>query len=215
MNFCGTRITTGPAKNKSTKKSELLRMQKGMWKCEKQAIEKHNAEIRLQNKGASLTTLKTIDMSFLRKLDEHKNPVFGVFPTTTFSCCLEITTTWEGKFASLSCGLPKAIGNGYRKGFKGKQLGKSRKRYSLDAEFVGLLPQKIKDKITALREAGVATYLVANTNWERTEMKPIDPDPLVIASYRGKTYLVDVFDASIEENYVAHEFTEDPEDAQD
>lgn len=212
MNFCGTRIKTGPAEGKLTKKSQLLKMKKGLWKCEKQAIEKHNAEIRLQNKGASLTTLKTIDMSFLRKMDQHKNPVFGVFPTTTFSCCLEVTTNWEGKFASLSCGLPKAIGDGYRLGFKGKKLSSSRKRICLDADFVGLLPQHIKDKIMALRETGVNTYLVANTNWERTEHVALDPDPLVIASHRGKTYLVDVFDASIEENYVAHEFTEDPED---
>ena len=43
------------------------------------------------------------------------------------------------------------------------------------------------------------------------ETPPIDPDPLLIAVHKKKVYLIDVFDASIEENYVAKEFSIDAE----
>ena len=148
-------------------------------------------------------------MSFLGKLNkENKTLVFGVFPTTTFECTLDIRLDNNGVFQSVACGLPKAIGNGYRTGLKGKKLHKGYRHYCLNAEFTGLLPQKVKDKITALRGAGIKTYLVASTTWTEKDI-PVDPDPLIIAQYKGKVYLVDVFDASIEENYVAHEFSED------
>lgn len=209
MIFCGSRIKTYPAEGNPAEQLELLEMKKGMWKCEKEAINRHNAQVRLQNKGTALAMLKTLDMSFLGKLNKDKHPVFGVFPTTSFSCTLNVTCGWEGKFSSLSCGLPKAIGDGYKHGLKGKTLGSGSRRYRLEANFVGLLPQRIKDKIIALKEAGIKTYLVANTTWEKVVVKPVDPDPLVIAVYRKKVYLVDVFDASIEENYVAKEFSED------
>lgn len=215
MNFCGTRIKTAQAERKSTKKLKFLEVQKGMWKPEKQAIKEHNDQVRLQNKGALLTTLKTFpDMSFLGKVDLNKNPVFGVFPTTTFECQLEITLNSDGKLASFSCGLPKIIGNGYRVGLKRKKLSDKYRRYTLEATFVGLLPQKTKDKITVLKEAGVPTFLIADTHWKETETKPPNPDPIVIAVYNKKVYMVDVFDASIRENYVAHELTEDPEETE-
>jgi len=211
MNFCNTRIKTTPAEGKPEKKLELLEVQKGMWDCEKKAIANHNAHVRIQNNGASLSTLKTLDMSFLGKLSKDKDPVFGVFPTTNFECTLDMTLNRDGVFQSVACGLPKAIGDDYRKGLKGKKLGGSHRYYELKSEFTGLLPQKVKDKIVALKGAGIKTYLVATTTWEKKEIRK-DPDPLVIAAYKSKVYLVDVFDASIEENYVAHEFTKDPED---
>jgi hypothetical protein len=210
MIFCGTRIKTQTPEKKAEKKLELLEVQKDMWDCEKKAIKNHNAQVRLQNKGASLSTLKTIDMSFLGKLGEDKKPIFGVFPTTTFDCTLEIRLNRDGAFDRIASGLPKAIGDGYKLGLKGKKLHNGYKHYSLNAEFSGLLPKIVKEKIVALRKAGISTFLVAETGWVAKEI-PKNPDPLVIAHYKGKVYLVDVFDASIEENYVAHEFTEDPE----
>ncbi len=217
MNFCGTRIKTESAIEKSIKKSEeLLEIKKGMWKCEKQAIRDHNAKLELQNKGALLSTLKTMDMSFLGKLDNDKNPVFGVFPTTSFDCKLKISFCKDGSISSINCGgLPKLIGDGYREGLKGKKLRKpsssSYRTQTLSSSFAGLLPQTTKDKITALKDAGISTYLVADTQWETSALKASNPDPLLIALFGTKVYLVDVFDASIEENYVASEFAEEQE----
>jgi hypothetical protein len=215
MNFCGTRVKTEePAVKNPAKKMELLEEQPGMWKCEKEAIKEHNDNVALQNKGALLSTLKTVDMSFLGKLDKNKHPVFGVFPTTSFKCKLTITLGSGGTFSTIGCGgLPKIIGDGYRTGLKGKKLANRYKNYNLSANFVGLLPQKTKEKIVVLKEAGIATYLIADTQWKSTPVKAPNPDPLVIALYNSTVYLVDVFDASIEENYVAHEFTEDAESA--
>ncbi len=213
MNFCGTRINTQPAAEKKIKNAQKpLEVQKGMWKCEREAVKEHNEKIELQNKGALLSTLKTLDMSFLGKLDDNKNPVFGVFSTASFTCKLTITVNTKGQFSSINCGgLPKLIGDGYREGLKGKKLRKEAdwyKRSILSANFVGLLPQTTKDKIIALRETGIPTFLVADTHWKTTEARVPDPDPLLIALHDKKVYLVDVFDASIEENYVVSEFTE-------
>ena len=214
MNFCGTRITTEPAVEKTTRKEAgLLQITEGMWKCEKEAIRKHNEQIELKNRGATLSTLKTMDMSFLGKLDKNKNFVFGVFPTTSFDCKLDITLNDSGTLSTMSCGgLPKLIGDGYRTGLRGKKLHTGYRHYILSANFAGMLPQKTKDKIMALRAAGISTYLVADTHWKTTEAKAPNPDPLLIAPFEGKVYLVDVFDASIEENYVASEFTEKQEE---
>ncbi len=210
MNFCGIRIKTEKAIGKVTKKTELLEIQEGMWKCEKEAIYKHNKRIALQNRGALLPTLKTIDMSFLGKLDKNKYPVFGVFSTNSFNDCkLKIRLNRGGVFGTINCGgLPKLIGDGYREGLKRKKLHTKQKEYMLTANFVGMIPQKTKDKIIALKDAGISTYLVAETHWKKTEEKAPNPDPLLIAPFEGKVYLVDVFDASIEENYVVSEFTE-------
>ena len=215
MNFCGTRIKTESAVEKTIRKSEeLLEVKKGMWKCERQAIKKHNDKILLQNKGALLSTLQTMDMLFLGKLDNDKNPVFGVFPTTSFDCKLKISFAMAGTISNINCGgLPKIIGDGYRAGLKGKKLRKtsssSYRSQTLSASFVGLLPQTTKDKIVALKEASIPTFLVADTQWQMTALKAVNPDPLLIALFGTKVYLVDVFDASIEENYVASEFAED------
>ncbi len=214
MNFCGTRIKTEAAAEKSMKKAEgLLEVQKGMWKCERHAIQKHNEVIELKNRGAYLSTHRTIDMSFLGKLSQDKNPVFGVFPTTSFDCKLKISFRQDGGVASINCGgLPKLIGDGYREGLKNKKLRKqsssSYRTQTLSASFVGLLPQKTKDKIVALKEAGMPTFLVAEAQWKISEMTTPNPDPLLIAIFGEKVYLVDVFDASIQENYVVSEFTE-------
>ena len=214
MNFCGVRIKTEPAAEKKMKKLKPLEVQKDMWACEKEAIEEHNAKVKLQNKGASLSTLNTIDMSFLAsKFDTDKNPIFGVFPATSFNCKLTITLSSNGIFTSLAGGgLPKIISDGYRVGLKGKKLHDRWKQYELRARFVGLLPQKTKEKITALRGAGISTYIVAETRWDMKNAKLPNPDPLIIAIHDSKVYLVDVFDASIAENYVAHEFTTDPDE---
>ncbi len=208
MNFCGTRIKTVPAENKPTKKLELLQIQEGMWACEKQVINNHNELVALQNQGCLLTSLKTLDMSFLGRLDEEKNPKFGVFSTDTFGCHLDLELGSGGKFESLRCGLPKVIGNGYRSGFKGKALSNRRRSYSLEANFIGLVPQKTKEKVSVLQKAGIKTYIIAETSWEKKEQPK--PDPLVIAFYNSKVYLIDKFDASIEENYIAQEFSIDP-----
>lgn len=213
MNFCGTRIKTTSPVDKVAKKLEFLDIQPGMWRCEKKAIDQHNSKVALQNKGVILSTLKTVDMSFLGKLDQKKNPVFAVFPTTTFRCSLNITLNKSKKLQSISSGLPKIIGEGYRT-LKGKLMAKPGSdgwgQYILNAEFVGLLPTETKEKITTLRKAGIPTFLVANAVWKKSKKVP-NPDPLVIAVYENIAYLVDVFDASIEENYVAKEFTVDPE----
>lgn len=212
MNFCGTRIKTEEAIGKPIKKAELLEIRDDMWKCEKDAVRKHNESIEIQNKGVLLSTFKTMDMSFLGKLGKNKNPVFGVFPVTTFDCKLEITLTEGGTLSTMSCGgLPKLIGDGYRAGLKGKKLHTSYRQYRLAANFAGMLPQTIKDKIVALKEAGIPTFLVAETHWKMTEFKAPNPDPLLIALFETKVYLVDVFDASIQENYVVKEFTEKAE----
>lgn len=216
MNFCGARIKTEPAAEKTMKKSEgLLEVQKGMWKCERRAIQKHNEVIELQNRGAFLATHKTLDMSFLGKLGEDKNPVFGVFPTKSFDCKLKISFRMDGGVTNINCGgLPKLIGDGYREGLKNKKLRKtsssSYRTQTLSANFVGLLPQETKDKIIVLKEAGISTFLVAEADWKMSELKILNPDPLLIALFGEKVYLVDVFDASIEENYVVSEFTENP-----
>ena len=64
MNFCGSRIKTEIPELETTKKLELLEVQKGMWKCEKQAIEDHNAQVRLQDKGVVLSTPPPICTGF-------------------------------------------------------------------------------------------------------------------------------------------------------
>jgi hypothetical protein len=212
MNFCKTRIKTTEPLEKVAPNLKFLEVQPGMWKCEKKAIEQHNCKVALQNKGVILSTLKTVDMSFLGKLDKEKNPVFAVFPTTTFKCVLNITLNRSKKLQSFSSGLPKTIGDGYKTGMKDKVMGGDdyMPRYKLEANFVGLLPAETKEKITTLRKAGIPTFLVADAVWKKSKKVP-NPDPLVIAIYENIAYLVDVFDASIEENYVAKEFTVDPE----
>ncbi len=209
MNFCGVRIKTEPAEGQKTEKLVHLEPQKGMWACEKQAIKTNNEQVVLQNKKVALSKLKTLDMSFLGKLDKDRNPKFGVFPITSFYCALNIKL-YQCKFSNLSCSLPKVIGDGYRSGLKDKKLSENSRSYQLEANFVGLVPQKIKDKAEALQNAGARVYLIAETSWEKRELPK--PDPLLIAVNNGKVYLAGVFDASIEENYVAHEFATDAEE---
>ncbi len=213
MNFCGTRIKTTKPEKTSAKKLELLEVKEDMWDCEKEAIKKHNAAAELQNKGVMLSRLKTLDMTFLGKLDENNNIKFGVFSTKNFECELNMSVTKDGKLSSLSCGLPKPIGDGYRKGLSGKKIhttGRAYRRVVLTANFVGIVPQKIKDKATVLNNAEIPTYLVAEATWKKRNIQT-NPDPLLIAIWEGQVYLAGKFDASIDENYVSKEFSKNPE----
>ena len=138
---------------------------------------------------------------------------FGVFSTDSFKCKLRVGCDAAGKFSSFNSNLPKIINAGYRSGLKGKKLGGRYREFSLSASFVGLIPQKVKDKIVALKEAGIKTFIIAETAWKVRELAK--PDPLVVAVYDKKVYLVDKFNASIEENYVTKEFSKDPEKEKD
>jgi len=73
---------------------------------------------------------------------------------------------------------------------------------------VGLVPQKIKEKANALKDADIKTYIIAEAVWKAKEVA--NPDPLVVAYHNNTVYLVGVFDASVEENYAAKEFSIDP-----
>lgn len=79
--------------------------------------------------------------------------------------------------------------------------------YTLTARFKGLIPEPIHKKIARLRNDGCIIYLLTEAIW--TGEKSLNPnyDPIVVAWKNNAAYLVDVFDLTPVESYIAKEFS--------
>lgn len=73
----------------------------------------------------------------------------------------------------------------------------------------GLIPKPIKEKINDLHKNNFRdVYILAEPNWDLSEVKVFDPDPLLVAFYNKELFLIDQFDLTTLEKYVISEFSE-------
>lgn len=75
--------------------------------------------------------------------------------------------------------------------------------------FTGKFPEETRQKIQQARKLGLRTFVVSEVpNWSITEKRiPIPEDPLVIGYKAGRYWLIDKFDLTPTERWVAEEFT--------
>ncbi len=88
-------------------------------------------------------------------------------------------------------------------------------RMSLSQEFMSVIPQETKEKIEKTKEEDGFSFAIISESagWvvdETVRQLPKNPDPLVIGySYAAnQTYLIDTFDMTSMEQWIAKEFTE-------
>jgi hypothetical protein len=85
------------------------------------------------------------------------------------------------------------------------------KRATLTSKFVGVIPAPTRERIKEVQGAGMEVLLMAEPDWrldlvERDPDPPRNYDPLVVGFALGRLWLIDRFDPTPLETYVAEEF---------
>lgn len=82
--------------------------------------------------------------------------------------------------------------------------------FSIRAAFSGLIPAETKEKIREAQSSAVFSdiRLLAETSWKLQETpQPFYADPIVIGLVDAEMWVIDVFDPTPLEDYIAREFT--------
>ena len=132
-------------------------------------------------------------------------------------CDIEVKITTSEKTKSYYCleiwndySISKYLTNIYNKIFHKCLLDKNEHVYydrvKISSKFIGIIPEKTKEKVKKACECGLEVYLIKECeSWVTTQ---ITRDPLIIGIIDGTAYLIDKFDCTDLENYVSKEFTE-------
>lgn len=82
--------------------------------------------------------------------------------------------------------------------------------YNMTATFSGLIPAETKEKIQEARKSNAFTQirLLAETDWSIVQLpNPLYADPIVVGLIDDEMWVIDVFDPTPLEDYIAKEFT--------
>jgi len=79
----------------------------------------------------------------------------------------------------------------------------------LRTSFTGMIPNETRERIAKWKETFPdEIYIVNEASWRFESLpRPLFGDPLVIGAKSGRYYLIDVFDPTTLESYIAKEFT--------
>jgi len=90
------------------------------------------------------------------------------------------------------------------------------KSYQITANFPGIVPDHIREKVVQSRGEFSSLGFVYAPSWkyEKTNAALIDPDPLLVGCKNDVWYLISKFDVTPPENWLAKEFTEAKKKAQ-
>lgn len=163
---------------------------------------------RVQGRQANISSVyPEIELSFLRKRLRSGLPRFAVFPVFENRSMLWKTSSYKD-FDGVDPRLPVTIRTSYEASFP---WGSSWLDVQHSTAFRGFVPAETKKKIKKARSlfSKKELWIIAERAEKDWKALPESGDPLVIGHLvkSGRSFLVDKFDTTPEEEYVVREFT--------
>lgn len=193
-------------------------------------------KLKKHNKRAEFNDYSPIDLTFLKSRRTDGTPRFAVFSLRASKCVMEIWwgTPFKSKYKTFGDTLDFHSNNSFsssliQKQFKditdkmANKLAKAVKHdpkkhheISLTSEYdLAPIPDKTRAIIAKSKPLFNEVVIIAeSSNWveelnshEIEVRMPPNPDPLVVGIYGQDAYLLDKYDTSTLEDYIAKEFT--------